>query len=160
MAPSRQAWYFVSLIELWILKKKQWPGIRYGEQVFFVDLTVIMTVTVVADCNKEVTHQERPPLLCRKNRLHWFNLMWLLGIQSINILLLIISSFSHVHSLVNIYKELENDIEGFQAPKHGYLMGWAKQGKSKPKQWQHLYYHYHYCYSFLLLFLAILFVTT
>jgi len=30
---------------------------------------------------------------------------------------------------VNIYKELENDIEGFQAPKHGYLMGWAKQGK-------------------------------
>jgi len=31
-------------------------------------------------------------------------------------------------SLVNIYKELENDIEGFQAPKHGYLMGWAKQG--------------------------------
>lgn len=31
-------------------------------------------------------------------------------------------------SLVNIYKELTNDIEDFQAPKHGYLMGWAKQG--------------------------------
>ncbi|XP_068710172.1 uracil-DNA glycosylase-like isoform X2 [Montipora foliosa] len=31
-------------------------------------------------------------------------------------------------SLVNIYKELENDIDGFQAPKHGYLTGWAKQG--------------------------------
>lgn len=31
-------------------------------------------------------------------------------------------------SLVNIYKELTSDIDGFQAPKHGYLMGWAKQG--------------------------------
>ena len=33
------------------------------------------------------------------------------------------------YSLVNIYKELTNDIEDFQAPKHGYLMGWAKQGR-------------------------------
>ena len=32
-------------------------------------------------------------------------------------------------SLVNIYKELTSDIDGFQAPKHGYLMGWAKQGE-------------------------------
>lgn len=31
-------------------------------------------------------------------------------------------------SLVNIYKELQNDIEGFEPPKHGYLLGWAKQG--------------------------------
>lgn len=34
-----------------------------------------------------------------------------------------------IYSLVNIYKALTNDIEGFQAPKHGYLMGWAKQGE-------------------------------
>ena len=33
------------------------------------------------------------------------------------------------YSLVNIYKELTNDIEDFQPPKHGYLMGWAKQGR-------------------------------
>lgn len=32
-------------------------------------------------------------------------------------------------SLVNIYKELTSDIDGFQAPKHGYLLGWAKQGE-------------------------------
>jgi uracil-DNA glycosylase len=31
-------------------------------------------------------------------------------------------------SLVNIYKELTNDIDGFIAPKHGYLSRWAKQG--------------------------------
>ncbi|CAG0915747.1 unnamed protein product [Notodromas monacha] len=31
-------------------------------------------------------------------------------------------------SLVNIYKELQADIEGFVAPKHGTLTGWAKQG--------------------------------
>ncbi|KAK2573075.1 Uracil-DNA glycosylase [Acropora cervicornis] len=31
-------------------------------------------------------------------------------------------------SLVNIYKELANDIDDFQIPKHGYLKGWAKQG--------------------------------
>lgn len=31
-------------------------------------------------------------------------------------------------SLVNIYKELKNDIEGFQIPAHGDLTGWAKQG--------------------------------
>ena len=31
-------------------------------------------------------------------------------------------------SLVNIYKELAADIPGFQAPSHGYLMSWAKQG--------------------------------
>lgn len=31
-------------------------------------------------------------------------------------------------SLVNIYKELQNDIEGFSIPKHGNLTGWAKQG--------------------------------
>nr|XP_061804201.1 uracil-DNA glycosylase-like isoform X2 [Nerophis lumbriciformis] len=31
-------------------------------------------------------------------------------------------------SLENIYKELVNDIEGFQHPKHGDLSGWAKQG--------------------------------
>lgn len=30
-------------------------------------------------------------------------------------------------SLVNIYKELASDI-GFQIPKHGYLIEWAKQG--------------------------------
>lgn len=31
-------------------------------------------------------------------------------------------------SLVNIYKELDSDIEGFSAPKHGNLTGWSKQG--------------------------------
>lgn len=31
-------------------------------------------------------------------------------------------------SLVNIYKELTQDIAGFQTPKHGYLIDWAKQG--------------------------------
>ncbi|CAJ0936167.1 unnamed protein product, partial [Mesorhabditis belari] len=31
-------------------------------------------------------------------------------------------------SLVNIYKELAADIEGFNIPKHGNLLGWATQG--------------------------------
>ena len=31
-------------------------------------------------------------------------------------------------SLVNIYKELVTDIEGFQIPQHGYLQHWAEQG--------------------------------
>lgn len=31
-------------------------------------------------------------------------------------------------SLVNMYKELAQDIEGFQIPPHGYLIDWAKQG--------------------------------
>lgn len=31
-------------------------------------------------------------------------------------------------SLVNIYKELATDIEGFQIPNHGYLQHWAQQG--------------------------------
>lgn len=31
-------------------------------------------------------------------------------------------------SLVNMYKELNADIEGFEIPKHGNLSGWAKQG--------------------------------
>lgn len=31
-------------------------------------------------------------------------------------------------SLVNIYKELADDIPGFQIPKHGYLQSWAEQG--------------------------------
>ncbi|QDE30227.1 uracil-DNA glycosylase [Shewanella polaris] len=31
-------------------------------------------------------------------------------------------------SLVNIYKELQNDIEGFIVPNHGNLTAWAKQG--------------------------------
>ncbi|KAK6635746.1 hypothetical protein RUM44_001000 [Polyplax serrata] len=31
-------------------------------------------------------------------------------------------------SLINIYKELKDDIEGFQTPSHGDLTGWAKQG--------------------------------
>ena len=31
-------------------------------------------------------------------------------------------------SLVNIYKELATDIEGFQIPQHGYLQHWAGQG--------------------------------
>ncbi|SIO03742.1 uracil-DNA glycosylase [Salinivibrio sp. ES.052] len=31
-------------------------------------------------------------------------------------------------SLVNIYKELATDIEGFQIPTHGYLKTWAEQG--------------------------------
>lgn len=31
-------------------------------------------------------------------------------------------------SLVNIYKELATDIEGFQIPNHGYLQHWAEEG--------------------------------
>lgn len=31
-------------------------------------------------------------------------------------------------SLVNMYKELQNDIEGFVMPEHGCLTAWAKQG--------------------------------
>lgn len=31
-------------------------------------------------------------------------------------------------SLVNIYKELAEDIPGFQIPQHGYLQHWAEQG--------------------------------
>ncbi len=31
-------------------------------------------------------------------------------------------------SLVNIYKELAQDIEGFEIPVHGYLQSWAEQG--------------------------------
>ncbi len=31
-------------------------------------------------------------------------------------------------SLVNIYKELSTDIQGFVTPEHGYLVNWAKQG--------------------------------
>ncbi|ELL0597436.1 uracil-DNA glycosylase [Vibrio vulnificus] len=31
-------------------------------------------------------------------------------------------------SLVNMYKELSQDIQGFQIPAHGYLEAWAKQG--------------------------------
>ncbi|OOR99556.1 uracil-DNA glycosylase [Haemophilus paracuniculus] len=31
-------------------------------------------------------------------------------------------------SLINIYKELSQDIAGFQIPRHGYLIDWAKQG--------------------------------
>ena len=32
-------------------------------------------------------------------------------------------------SLKNMYKELQSDIEGFKVPQHGYLCGWAEQGK-------------------------------
>ncbi|KAA8995512.1 uracil-DNA glycosylase [Affinibrenneria salicis] len=31
-------------------------------------------------------------------------------------------------SLVNIYKELSSDIEGFAIPQHGFLQSWAQQG--------------------------------
>jgi len=31
-------------------------------------------------------------------------------------------------SLVNIYKELSTDIEGFTVPKHGFIESWARQG--------------------------------
>lgn len=31
-------------------------------------------------------------------------------------------------SLKNMFKELQNDIAGFEVPKHGDLTGWAKQG--------------------------------
>jgi len=31
-------------------------------------------------------------------------------------------------SLVNIYKELKQDIPGFEIPSHGYLQSWAEQG--------------------------------
>nr|WP_117233800.1 uracil-DNA glycosylase [Vibrio maerlii] len=31
-------------------------------------------------------------------------------------------------SLRNMYKELAEDIEGFELPKHGYLQSWAEQG--------------------------------
>ncbi|NLS52738.1 uracil-DNA glycosylase [Hafnia alvei] len=31
-------------------------------------------------------------------------------------------------SLMNMYKELKTDIEGFEIPQHGYLKSWAEQG--------------------------------
>lgn len=31
-------------------------------------------------------------------------------------------------SLVNIYKELAQDIDGFEIPQHGFLQSWAEQG--------------------------------
>ncbi len=31
-------------------------------------------------------------------------------------------------SLLNMYKTLENDIDGFQMPSHGYLLPWTQQG--------------------------------
>ena len=31
-------------------------------------------------------------------------------------------------SLVNMYKELEADVDGFRRPGHGCLVGWARQG--------------------------------
>ena len=37
-------------------------------------------------------------------------------------------------SLVNIYKELEEDIDGFKRPDHGYLMSWAQQGQQQQQQ--------------------------
>ena len=33
-----------------------------------------------------------------------------------------------IHSLQNMYKTLQTDIEGFRHPGHGYLGGWAEQG--------------------------------
>ncbi|KAM7303668.1 uracil-DNA glycosylase 2 [Ixodes scapularis] len=32
------------------------------------------------------------------------------------------------HSLINMYRELEEDVPGFQKPPHGNLTGWAEQG--------------------------------
>jgi len=32
-------------------------------------------------------------------------------------------------SLLNIYQELHRDIPGFEAPRHGNLIGWARQGE-------------------------------
>ena len=34
-------------------------------------------------------------------------------------------------SLKNIYKALVDDVVGFKAPDHGYLIGWARQGDNK-----------------------------
>ena len=31
-------------------------------------------------------------------------------------------------SLINMYKLLEKDVDGFQRPNHGCLVGWSKQG--------------------------------
>ena len=45
---------------------------------------------------------------------------------------------------MNIYKELTNDIEDFQAPKHGYLMGWAKQGRYSEQYHAILTCHYRH----------------
>ena len=41
------------------------------------------------------------------------------------------SWLSHPISLINIYKELAQSVEDFATPDHGYLMGWAKQGKGR-----------------------------
>ena len=42
--------------------------------------------------------------------------------------------------MVNIYKELATDIEGFNIPDHGNLTGWAKQGEPRPNNWCPVYY--------------------
>lgn len=36
--------------------------------------------------------------------------------------------FDFNFSLLNMYKELEKDIENFKRPSHGNLIGWARQG--------------------------------
>ena len=40
----------------------------------------------------------------------------------------ILHYFRFLVSLVNIYKELATNIEGFKTPSHGNLTGWARQG--------------------------------
>lgn len=39
--------------------------------------------------------------------------------------------YLNLYSLENMFKELLQDIEGFQHPGHGTLTGWAKQGMRK-----------------------------
>ncbi|XP_066509594.1 uracil-DNA glycosylase-like isoform X2 [Hoplias malabaricus] len=53
--------------------------------------------------------------------------MWQIGAESRDYSLVIKAKYMNT-DLVNMYKELEADIEGFQHPGHGDLTGWAKQG--------------------------------
>lgn len=39
------------------------------------------------------------------------------------------------HSLRNIYKKLKSEYPDFEAPNHGYLMGWAEQGVLMLNRW-------------------------
>ncbi|KAH7982348.1 hypothetical protein HPB52_004190 [Rhipicephalus sanguineus] len=58
--------------------------------------------------------------------LRWCNVVIVAGIRG-TVVFLCVTQYSPP-SLLNMYKELANDIPGFQQPSHGNLTGWAQQG--------------------------------
>jgi hypothetical protein len=57
--------------------------------------------------------------------IQWVGYLIPVGCDSLDVSPLLYIFFS----LVNIYKELETDIDGFKHPEHGTLIGWSKQGR-------------------------------